>query len=42
MDSKLENLLDLIFEKLTKYKYKKINLEKEEFRKFIFSLINNS
>ena len=38
MDSKLEYLVDLIFNKLKKYKAKEIILEKENFKKFIFSL----
>ena len=38
MNSESENLVDLIFEKLKKYKAKKINLEKESFKKYIFSL----
>ena len=35
-----EPLLDLIFKKLKRYKHKEISLEKENLRKFIFSLIN--
>ena len=35
-----EHILDLIFKKLKKYKTKEISLEKENLRKFIFSLIN--
>tara|TARA_B100000401_G_scaffold346250_1_gene244113 strand:- start:88 stop:216 length:129 start_codon:yes stop_codon:yes gene_type:complete len=35
MASKLENLVDLIFEKLKKYKSKKIFLEKEDLKNFI-------
>ena len=38
MNSESENLVDLIFEKLKKYKAKKIYLEKESFKKYIFSL----
>ena len=38
MDSKLEYLVDLIFNKLKNYKAKEIILEKENFKKFIFSL----
>ena len=38
MNSKLEKLVDLIFQKLENYKAKKIFLEKENFNKFIFSL----
>ena len=33
--NKLENLVDLIFEKLKKYKSKKIFLEKEDLKNFI-------
>ena len=42
MDNELENLKDLIFKKLKKYNKKKINLEKEEFYKFIDYLISNN
>ena len=38
MNPKSEYLVNLIFEKLTKYKAKQIFLEKENFKKFIFSL----
>ena len=38
MNTKLNYLLDLIFTKLKKYKNKKIFLEKEDLKKFIFSL----
>ena len=40
MIQKSEYLLDLIFKKLKNYKSKEIYLEKENLRKFIFSLIN--
>ena len=40
MNSKSEYLVDLIFKKLKSYKAKEIFLEKENLRKFIFSLIN--
>ena len=40
MTSKLENLVDLIFKKLKNYKAKEISLEKENFKKFIYSLSN--
>ena len=40
MTSQSEYLVDLIFEKLKKYKAKKIFLEKENFKKFIYSLFN--
>ena len=40
MTPKSEHLLDLIFKKLKNYKTKEIHLEKEDLRKFIFSLIN--
>ncbi len=33
--NKLENLVDLIFEKLKKYKSKNIYLEKEDLKNFI-------
>tara|TARA_B100000401_G_scaffold414322_1_gene335108 strand:- start:550 stop:678 length:129 start_codon:yes stop_codon:yes gene_type:complete len=42
MSSKSEYLVDLIFKKLKKYKTKKIFLEKENFKKFIFSLFKES
>ena len=42
MDSKSEYLVDLIFNKLKKYKRKKIFLEKENLKKFIFSLFNEN
>ncbi len=38
MTSKLEHLVDLIFNKLKTYKNKKIFLEKENLNKFILSL----
>ena len=34
-----QNLIDLIFRKLENYKAKKIFLEKEDLKKFIFSLL---
>ena len=40
MNAKSENLIDLIFKKLKNYKAKKIFLEKDNLRKFIFSLLN--
>ena len=42
MNAKSEYLLNLIFEKLKKHKSRKINLEKDEFKEFVFYLINNS
>ena len=39
MTPKSEYLIDLIFRKLENYKAKKIFLEKENFKKFIFSLL---
>ena len=39
MNSKLEKLVDLIFKKLENYKAKEIFLEKENFNKFIYSLL---
>ena len=38
MNQKSEYLIDLIFNKLKKYKSKEITLEKENLKKFIFSL----
>ncbi len=38
MNTKLNYLIDLIFTKLKKYKNKEIFLEKEDLKKFIFSL----
>ena len=38
MNQKSQILIDLIFNKLKKYKSKKIFLEKENLKKFIFSL----
>ena len=42
MKSKPEYLTDLIFEKLINYKEKKIFLEKENLKKFIFSLLKEN
>ena len=42
MTSKSEYLLDLIFKKLKNYKNKEIFLEKETFKKFISSLLNEN
>ena len=39
MTTKSEDLVDLIFKKLKKYKAKKIFLEKKFLNKFIFSLL---
>ena len=39
MTPKTDYLIDLIFEKLKKYKNKKIFLEKENLEKFVFSLL---
>ena len=39
MNQKSEYLIDLIFNKLKNYKNKEISLEKENLKKFIFSLI---
>ena len=39
MTQKSEYLLDLIFKKLKKYRNKEIYLEKENLKKFIFSLL---
>ena len=38
MNSKSEYLVDLIFKKLKNYEAKEISLEKENLKKFIFSL----
>tara|TARA_Y100000766_G_C18601166_1_gene456705 strand:+ start:258 stop:386 length:129 start_codon:yes stop_codon:yes gene_type:complete len=42
MNNKTEYLIDNIYEKLKKYNKKEINLEKDEIKKFVFFLINNS
>ena len=42
MTPKSKLLIDSIFNKLKKYKWKKIILEKENFKKFIYSLIEES
>ena len=42
MTAKSEYLIDLIFNKLKNYKAKKIHLEKENFKKFIFSLFKEN
>tara|TARA_B100002052_G_scaffold293725_1_gene317322 strand:- start:1167 stop:1295 length:129 start_codon:yes stop_codon:yes gene_type:complete len=39
MDPKSEFLVELIFKKLKKYSAKEISLEKENFKKFILSLL---
>ena len=39
MNTKSEYLVDLIFKKLKNYKSKSIDLEKENLKKFIFSLL---
>ena len=39
MTPKTEYLIDLIFKKLKNFKGKKISLEKEDFKKFIFFLL---
>ena len=41
MRNKTEDLIDLIYEKLKNNKTRKINLEKNEFRKFINFIVNN-
>ena len=41
MNIKARNLMDLILNKLHRNKLKKIDLEKDEFSKFINFLINN-
>ena len=42
MNPKSEQLVDLIFKKLKKYKNKKIFLEKENLNKFILSLFKEN
>ena len=42
MNPKLEYLVDLIFKKLKNYKAKEISLEKENLKKFIFSLFEEN
>jgi hypothetical protein len=42
MSSKSENLVDIIFKKLKNYKAKEIFLEKENLKKFIFSLLKEN
>ena len=42
MKPKLENLVDLIFKKFKNYKGKKIFLEKENLRNFIFLLFEEN
>ena len=42
MTKKLQNLSDIIFNKLKKNKSRKINLEKDELNKFFNFLINKS
>ena len=42
MTPKLEHLVDLIFNKLKTYKKKKIFLERDNFNKFILSLLKEN
>ena len=42
MKSESEYLIDLIFKKLKTYKGKEISLEKENLKKFIFSLLKKN
>ena len=42
MDTKTEDLVDLIFNKLKNYRNKKIFLEKNLLKKFIFSLFQEN
>jgi len=42
MNQKSEYIIDLIFKKLKSYKAKEIFLEKENFKKFIFSLFKEN
>ena len=42
MSTKEENLIDLIFKNLKNYKSKEIFLERENLKKFIFSLFKEN
>ena len=42
MTPKSENFVDLIFNKIKKYKNKKIYLEKEDLKNFVFSLFKEN
>ena len=42
MTKKSDNLIDLIFKKFKDYKAKEIVLEKENFKKFIYSLFKEN
>ena len=42
MIPKSQYLIDLIFKKLKKYKSKEIFLEKEDLKKFVFSLLKEN
>ena len=42
MTSKLEHLVDLIFNKLKDYKKEKLFLEREDLNKFILSLLKEN
>ena len=42
MNPKSEYLVDLIFKKLKNYSAKEISLEKENFKKFILSLLKEN
>ena len=42
MTPKSEYLVDLIFKKLKNYRSKEISLEKENLKKFIFSLLKEN
>ena len=42
MNLKSENLVDLIFKKFKNYKSKEIFLNKEDLKKFIFSLLEEN
>ena len=42
MIPKSQYLIDLIFKKLKKYRSKEIFLEKEELKKFVFSLLKEN
>ena len=42
MTSKLENLVESIYFKLKNYKVKKISLDKENLKKFIYSLLKEN
>ena len=42
MKPKIDHIANLIFEKLKKYNKKQISLEKENLKKFLFSLLKEN